>query len=557
MQSKSQGAGFEGRPLGPSQRQLDAGDSGGGWWSSSSWTASYHLSYARVWRREEWQELHHGVRGPHAAGHKASPVVAMSGVSSSDHPSARNAGNGRCWGRQDGRAAEHERCAWESEWRDSRGVPWRTTAACESRQHGSGGWRAEESHSASAEEPATSGSGSAWWCSSRGRASWQRAGSDWAARSTDGHNRGTCSSSAGDNAPAMVWRASRWCSADSLGSAVREDGQPGGFVALGGSSQRSRSAWGSRRRGEREPGRLRARSGGPDGGGASRADGDFRGECHRKDGPCRSPEEGATARARPTAPASKAKAPWQLRGSPCSASEPLTCTGAPAAGGASDGALLKLLDILDVVVRASGKRDEALVTAVRAATAGRPPWGKGAGRQRHVSEPPKSEDGGRRQKRHNKDERPAGPHSLRDSDGSRRSPRCNRVWRREAESDEEAAQPQRCAPQKFSIASDASSSAPTRSSIGSDTSRSACSFGGSVGSSVATELALVGLSGNAGEEPPLPPTSESWDWPLSRPETKARLAMIDRQLLTSHWEELLGELQRVHRSRYCASDGSQ
>lgn len=53
-----------------------------------------------------------------------------------------------------------------------------------------------------------------------------------------------------------------------------------------------------------------------------------------------------------------------------------------------------------------------------------------------------------------------------------------------------------------------------------------------------------GKSWSAREECHLPPSSTSWDWPLSRVEKKARVDMIDRSMLRANCRALAGKLRK-------------
>jgi len=47
--------------------------------------------------------------------------------------------------------------------------------------------------------------------------------------------------------------------------------------------------------------------------------------------------------------------------------------------------------------------------------------------------------------------------------------------------------------------------------------------------------------------PPLPPSGESWEWPLSRPEKKSRVTMLDKNLLMADCHDLRVELDQLRR----------
>lgn len=47
------------------------------------------------------------------------------------------------------------------------------------------------------------------------------------------------------------------------------------------------------------------------------------------------------------------------------------------------------------------------------------------------------------------------------------------------------------------------------------------------------------------EELPLPPTTDSWDWPLSRPEKKSRVNMLDKQILRADCKALEAQVQQL------------
>lgn len=68
---------------------------------------------------------------------------------------------------------------------------------------------------------------------------------------------------------------------------------------------------------------------------------------------------------------------------------------------------------------------------------------------------------------------------------------------------------------------------------------------GSIGSGMAADLAA----------PPLPPSGESWEWPLSRPEKKSRVTMLDKNLLIADCHDLRVELDQLRR-RSMGSDTS-
>ncbi|CAK0862666.1 unnamed protein product, partial [Prorocentrum cordatum] len=55
---------------------------------------------------------------------------------------------------------------------------------------------------------------------------------------------------------------------------------------------------------------------------------------------------------------------------------------------------------------------------------------------------------------------------------------------------------------------------------------------------------LGGRAWSAHQDRPVPPSSASWDWPLSRGEKKARVDMIDRSMLRADCRALAGKLRR-------------
>ncbi|CAE8720780.1 unnamed protein product, partial [Polarella glacialis] len=52
---------------------------------------------------------------------------------------------------------------------------------------------------------------------------------------------------------------------------------------------------------------------------------------------------------------------------------------------------------------------------------------------------------------------------------------------------------------------------------------------------------------------PLPPSAESWDWPLSRLEKKSRIVMLDRHMLLADKRELADEVRQLRRSSRAGS----
>jgi len=79
------------------------------------------------------------------------------------------------------------------------------------------------------------------------------------------------------------------------------------------------------------------------------------------------------------------------------------------------------------------------------------------------------------------------------------------------------------------------------------------------GATPAAKLAGHGCLYNPGglyqETPPVPPVGESWDWPLSRPEKKTRLTMLDRYVLMADNRLLEREVRMLRaRSPSCCAD---
>lgn len=85
--------------------------------------------------------------------------------------------------------------------------------------------------------------------------------------------------------------------------------------------------------------------------------------------------------------------------------------------------------------------------------------------------------------------------------------------------------------------------------------RSRSSTGGSGARSprAATPAVAAGSAALYEESPPMPPSGESWDWPLSRHEKKSRLTMLDRLVLLADNRLLERQVQKLRaRSPSCA-----
>lgn len=105
-----------------------------------------------------------------------------------------------------------------------------------------------------------------------------------------------------------------------------------------------------------------------------------------------------------------------------------------------------------------------------------------------------------------------------------------------------------CTPPPYSMCS-TSSSPVSSASFASPAVSASCT---SSRSSATAELKLQQHRGETNVHPTLPPSSGSWDWPLSRTEKKERVLSIDRRMLMEDRRMLMQEVEQLRYSAVVA-----